>query len=150
TAPPPPFPPANTPDQEKLYRDWAAQNTPDILEPLFYATIPNQGQQWTKPGQQKVDQTTFDPLQYLTGPIPSKFAPTSDEYKQIMAARQGEMKRKAEEKAKSRPAPTPRSPRGPAPDALEGGGRGTNYAPAPVPTPIPLRPRGTNYTGEEG
>jgi hypothetical protein len=174
---PPPYPAAGDQAGQAQYLQWASANTPDILEPLFYTTVPNQGEAWGKPGVQLAAQQQFDPQQYLIGAIPAWVTP--EQKQQIFQARQAEQRRKAEEqkqKVRSAPRTTPtRTPSGP---GLEGDGAGSpggrNYAPggsgaarsyaaaAPVraapptapppgtrPPPI-YRPPPRPYGGEEG
>src|SRR5439155_9698707 len=123
-----------------IYLQWAIANTPDILEPLFYTTMPNQGDQWTKPRTAVANAAEqFNPQQYLIGAIPDWVTP--DQRTQINKARQAEAKRKADEQKAKHPAPTRAPTRSPGPGTgagEEGGGRnyappgsaGRNYAPA--------------------
>src|SRR4051794_3140981 len=124
------------------YLQWAAANQPDIIEPIFYTTVPNKGDQWQKPGQQFVNggaQQAFDPATY-TGPLAAP--PLTEQQRDaVLKYRRDKYKADLEAKRAAHPAPT-RTPSGTRGGGeMEGGAVGAppgrGYAPAPPPPPRP-------------
>jgi len=116
------------------YAAWASTSTPDIIQPLFHVTVPNKGDQWTKPGQQLVA-AVFDPRNFR-GDLN---ALPKEQKDAVLQFRREQQKILQEQKKANRPAP--RAPTGPpgggrgAPPGLEGDSmnyapRRPNYAPA--------------------
>ncbi len=147
--PPPPLPAEVPPNADAAavqaqrqaagaYLQWAAANTPDILEPLYYPIT--KGDQWTKPGQQAMAGQLFEPTTY-TGPLETL---TPEQKAAVLKARQDAYKLKEEQKKANRPAPTPRTPSGPRGGPGNEGGAAfapnpnyipPSHAPAPVARP---------------
>ena len=123
--PPPPFP---APDADRgvqaAYLGWATANTPDILQPLFYTTVPDRGDSWTKPGEQIVVENVFNPAAHVGG----KGNLTDLQWKQVLQYRQEQYKLNQEQKRTAQPRQR-RQPAGGAPEMMEGDMM--NYAPRP-------------------
>jgi hypothetical protein len=127
---PPPYPGEGAQDRaaQAQYLQWAANNTPDILEPLFYTTIPGKGDQWTKPGQQVLAQNlVFDPSKY-TGPLTVPPL-TADQRKAVMDYRREQYKLRQQQKHQAQPRPNRNT--GPMDQPAEMGD-GINFAPARI------------------
>ena len=124
-APPPPFPAPNA-DRgvQAAYLQWATQNTPDILQPLFYTTVPDRGEQWSKPGEQIVVQNVFDPAAHVGG----KGNLNDDQWKMVLEYRREQYRLNQEQKRTAQPRQPRRQPTGGgAPEMMEGDMM--NYAP---------------------
>jgi hypothetical protein len=142
------------------YAAWASTSTADIIQPLFHVTVPNKGDQWTKPGQQLIA-AVFDPRMFKgdlnTLPKEQKEA--------VLQFRREQQKLLQEQKKQQRPAPRAPtggpggrgvppdmggdsmnySPKRPnyAPARSSSGDELPHYAPAPMrPPPYPMRPYG--------
>jgi hypothetical protein len=98
------------------YAAWASTSTPDIIQPLFHVTVPNKGDQWTKPGPQLMAALTFNPAEWAAKPDLTSL--TKEQRDAVMQYRRDQQKILAEQKKAQRPAPGPRAPTG------GGGGRG--------------------------
>jgi hypothetical protein len=140
--PPPPFPPDGVNrEMQGQYLGWATANAPDILQPLFYQTIPGKGDQWMKPGQQAGVTLTFDPSTFK-GDI-STLPP--NEKKAVLDYKREQTRLRLEQDKAKRPAPAPRAPAGGGRSAPGGGPpefapAPPNYAPAPPPRALPRQP----------
>lgn len=122
-----PLPPAPNAAAEANYRAWAEANQTEILHPGFYSVVG--GALWNMPGQATnvVAGAAFDPLKYLTGPIPAEFS--KEERDAVLRARAAEASKKAAEERqkrieqnRNRPPPGGGFPGGP--PGFGGGGRG--------------------------
>lgn len=92
--------PGNIP-QETNYRIWAEANQSEILHPSFYTVLG--GAPWRMPGTASPMATsadTFDPRQYLEGPIPADL--TKEQRDAVMRERAREAARRAEEERQRR------------------------------------------------
>jgi uncharacterized membrane protein YgcG len=95
-----PMPSAGNAQAEGVYLEWAKQNQVEILQPGFYSVLA--GQAWKAPGSEPVakeGEAVFDPLKYLTGPIPAEL--TKEQRDAVIKARQeAAQKKEAEERQK--------------------------------------------------
>ena len=153
--PRPPFPGDIAADpqvkgQQFGYMMWAAQNTPDIIQPLFHQTVEGRGDRWEKPGQQVMLAAEFNPAMHQGG----KGNLNDEQWKQVLEYRREQYRLEQEQKKQNRGTPAPRGqPRGPGgfgvPADMEGmyaprrdirDGGGDDALPFYAPPPVPLRP----------
>lgn len=108
------------------YAAWASTSTPDIIQPLFHVTVPNKGDQWTKPGAQlAAPGQVFDPAQHVGG----RGNLTEEQWQAVLQWRRDQQKLLQEQKRQGTPR-GPRTPRGGRPDPADMEGEGMMYAPA--------------------